>query len=183
MNKKILKDASAYYIHTVNRWGRDYGGSQNDEEVKEKDIDITEEMILVEDGKFAGVVIREEYREYNGGHQEMDDSDKILRISDIGTAAGTCRTGEYFGNDDHERWDITEYTLKKRLSRFEPLWKWIAVNGTESFRLTFDEVEAIAGVPIDHSFLTCKKELEAFGFRAGKISMKEQIVSFEKLGE
>ena len=32
-------------------------------------------------------------------------------------------------------------------------------NGTDSFKLTFDEIEKIAGLPIDHSFLNYKKEL------------------------
>ena len=45
------------------------------------------------------------------------------------------------------------------MSKYEPLWKWIAENGTDSFKLTFDEIESIAGIPIDHSFLRYKKEL------------------------
>ena len=42
------------------------------------------------------------------------------------------------------------------------------------------EIEDIAGVPIDHSFLSYKKELPDYGFRVGKISMKEQTVAFEE---
>lgn len=67
------------------------------------------------------------------------------------------------------------------MSKYEPLWKWIALNGTDSFKLTYDEIEKIAGVPIDHSFLTYKKELFEYGFAVGKISMKEKTVAFEKL--
>lgn len=33
---------------------------------------------------------------------------------------------------------------------------------------------------IDHSFLTYKKELEAYGFRIGKISMKKQTIAIER---
>ena len=40
------------------------------------------------------------------------------------------------------------------MSKYEPLWNWISENGTGSFKLTFDEIEKIAGLPIDHSFLT-----------------------------
>ncbi|MBR3016190.1 MAG: hypothetical protein IKH57_03770 [Clostridia bacterium] len=43
------------------------------------------------------------------------------------------------------------------MSKYEPLWKWMAENGTDSFKLTFDEIESIAGIPIDHSFLCYKK--------------------------
>lgn len=66
------------------------------------------------------------------------------------------------------------------MSKYEPLWKWIRDNGTDSFKLTYAEIEEIAGVPIDHSFLKYKKELSEYGFCVGKISMKEETVSFQK---
>lgn len=34
---------------------------------------------------------------------------------------------------------------------------WIKENGTDDFKLTFAEIEQIAGLPIGHSFLTYKK--------------------------
>lgn len=67
------------------------------------------------------------------------------------------------------------------MSKYEPLWKWIHENGTEHFQLTFAQIEEIAGLPIDHSFLKCKKELAAYGYRVGKISIKAETVDFEKL--
>lgn len=67
------------------------------------------------------------------------------------------------------------------MSKYDRLWSWIKDNGTGSFKLSFAEIEKIAGLPIDHSFLTYKKELPEYGFKVGKISMKEQTVSFEKL--
>ncbi len=67
------------------------------------------------------------------------------------------------------------------MSKYEPLWKWIQENGTDSFMLTYANIEKIAGIPIDHSFLAYKKELTEYGFMVGKISMKEQTVSFERL--
>lgn len=63
------------------------------------------------------------------------------------------------------------------MSKYEPLWGYIKKN--EPSTLTFDEVESICGFPIDHSFLTFKKELEAYGFKIGKISMKEKTVKVE----
>ena len=66
------------------------------------------------------------------------------------------------------------------MSKYDALWKWIGENGKDSFSLTFPEIEKIAEMPIDHSFLTYKKELLAYGFQVKKISMKEQKVSFEK---
>lgn len=66
------------------------------------------------------------------------------------------------------------------MSKYDALWHWIAENGTDSFKLSYDEIEKIAGLPIDHSFLTYKKELLSHGYQVSKISMKEQTVSFEK---
>lgn len=69
------------------------------------------------------------------------------------------------------------------MSKYDPLWKYIQENGTDSFKLTYAEIEKIAGLPIDHSFLTYKKELLEYGYKVGKISMKEQTVAFEKVVE
>ena len=54
-------------------------------------------------------------------------------------------------------------------------------SGKESFHLSFEEIQEIAGVSIDHSFLKYKKELTDYGYQAGKISMKEQMVCFHKV--
>lgn len=67
------------------------------------------------------------------------------------------------------------------MSKYDQLWKWISENGTDSFKLTYSEIEEIAGLPIDHSFLNLKKELLGYGYRVGKISMKEENVAFEKV--
>lgn len=67
------------------------------------------------------------------------------------------------------------------MSKYDALWAWIKKNGTNGFKLTFSEIEQIAGFPIDHSFLTYKKELMNYGYQVGKISRKEQTVTFRKL--
>lgn len=67
------------------------------------------------------------------------------------------------------------------MSKYDPLWNYIKANGTDNFKLTYAEIEKIAGLPIDHSFLTYKKELLEYGYKVGKISMKEQTVAFEKM--
>ncbi|MGB4590129.1 MAG: hypothetical protein WBI17_13015 [Clostridiaceae bacterium] len=69
------------------------------------------------------------------------------------------------------------------MSKYDLLWKSIQENGQESFKLTFAEIQQIAGLPIDHSFLNYKKELIGYGYKVGKISIKEQTVSFERIGE
>ena len=64
------------------------------------------------------------------------------------------------------------------MSKYSALWDWIKANGTDSFKLTFAEIEKISGLPIDHSFLTYKKELLEYGYEVVKISMREQTVAF-----
>lgn len=68
------------------------------------------------------------------------------------------------------------------MSKYNALWEYVQKTGKESFRLTFEEIQDIAGIPIDHSFLKYKKELTEYGYEVGKISMKEQTVIFWKIG-
>ena len=67
------------------------------------------------------------------------------------------------------------------MSKYDGLWKWIAENGQDQFKLTYAQIEELAGVPIDHSFLKFKKELLDYEYQVGKISMKEETVAFEKV--
>lgn len=67
------------------------------------------------------------------------------------------------------------------MSKYDLLWKYVSQQNTFSFSLTFAEMERISGVPLDHSFLTCKSELTTYGYQVGKISMKQQKVEFRRL--
>ncbi len=64
------------------------------------------------------------------------------------------------------------------MSKYDKLWKYVKESGKDNFKLTYEEIEKIAGVPVDHSFLTFKKELFAYGYKVGKISMKEKTIEF-----
>ena len=67
------------------------------------------------------------------------------------------------------------------MSKYSALWEYVQKSGKESFQLTFEEIQEIAGIPIDHSFLKYKQELVEYGWQVGKISMKEQTVFFHKV--
>ena len=67
------------------------------------------------------------------------------------------------------------------MGKYGILWEYVQRNGSKSFKLTFDEIKDIIGRPIDHSFLNYKKELVEYGYRVGKISLKEQTVVFDKI--
>ena len=69
------------------------------------------------------------------------------------------------------------------MSKYDKLWEYVEEQEGDELVLTFDEIGAIAGVPLDHSFLNYKKELLPHCWEVGKISMKQQTVRFKRLAE
>ncbi len=66
------------------------------------------------------------------------------------------------------------------MSKYNALWEYVQENGGQSMKLTFEEIQNIAGIPIDHSFLKYKKELKEYGYEVEKISMKAKTVVFRE---
>lgn len=66
------------------------------------------------------------------------------------------------------------------MSKYKSLWEYIANRETFPLELSFEHIEEILGFPIDHSFLSYKKELNEYGYTVEKISMKNQSVIFNK---
>ena len=66
------------------------------------------------------------------------------------------------------------------MSKYDALWAYVQKDGSPTLKLTFEQIQEIAGIPIDHSFLQYKKELTDYGYQVGKISMKEQMVIFKR---
>lgn len=64
------------------------------------------------------------------------------------------------------------------MSKYSPLWQFVAASAEQKLVLSYDEIQAVLGFPIDHSFLSFKKELLEYGWQVGKISMKGQTVTF-----
>lgn len=67
------------------------------------------------------------------------------------------------------------------MSKYDPLWHYLKNGQAPHYQLSFAEVEQILGFKIDHAFLAYKKELLDYGYQVGKISMKNQTVSFDKI--
>lgn len=68
------------------------------------------------------------------------------------------------------------------MSKYNALWEYVRKSEKETFQLTFEEIQNIIRMPMDHSFLRYKKELAEYGWQVGKISIKEQTVCFHKVG-
>lgn len=64
------------------------------------------------------------------------------------------------------------------MSKYNALWDYVRSQSAPLLTLSFDEIQQIAGIPIDHSFLQYKKELTAYGWQVQKISMKRKTVCF-----
>lgn len=66
------------------------------------------------------------------------------------------------------------------MSKYDVLWKEIQKLNQPEVTLSYDEIKEIIGFNIDHSFLTYKKELISYGYKVGKISMKNKTVEFKR---
>lgn len=67
------------------------------------------------------------------------------------------------------------------MSKYNALWEYVQNNGSSTMKLSFAEIQDIAGIELDHSFLNYKKELFQYGYQVGKISLKEKTVIFNKI--
>lgn len=54
------------------------------------------------------------------------------------------------------------------MSKYQPLWEHIQTINADKLSLSYGEIESILGFPIDHCFLTYKKELPACGWNVKK---------------
>lgn len=71
--------------------------------------------------------------------------------------------------------------MEMYMNKYCQLWEYIQKDGQQTIKLAFDEIEAVSGAMIDHSFLNYKKELTLYGYEVEKISMKEYTVIFTKI--
>ena len=67
------------------------------------------------------------------------------------------------------------------MSKYYPLWQIFKNRDEENIDISFDEIQAILGFVIDHSFLNYKKELKEYGYEVKKIYLKERRVAFKKV--
>ncbi len=69
------------------------------------------------------------------------------------------------------------------MDNYNLLWKYLIEyfkENNNNLTLSFDEINKIASIPLDHSFLKHKKELEQYNIKVDKISLKNKYVIFKK---
>lgn len=58
------------------------------------------------------------------------------------------------------------------MSKYKVLWEYIKENDKDEYKLSYESLENILDFKLDLSFLTYKKELNEYGYKVKKISMK-----------
>lgn len=66
------------------------------------------------------------------------------------------------------------------MSKYNTLWEYVSKCEKDRLTMTFEEIEEVAGAPLDHSFLQYKEELLKYGYAVEQISMKKKIVIFSR---
>lgn len=66
------------------------------------------------------------------------------------------------------------------MSKYKVLWEYIKENDKDEYKLSYESLENILGFKLDHSFLTDKKELNEYGYKVDKISMKERYIIIKR---
>lgn len=62
------------------------------------------------------------------------------------------------------------------MSKYKVLWEYIKEYDKDEYKLSYESLENILGFKLDHSFLTYRKELNEYGYKVEKISMKEKYI-------
>lgn len=63
-------------------------------------------------------------------------------------------------------------------SNYQPLWEYVVKAEKFPLKMTFKEIEILLGIPLNHAFLSEKKQLLKIGIVVEKISLKEKYIIF-----
>ncbi len=109
--REIFLERNSYVLQKCRSYGVDYGGSHCSDGREVTCEEILPERILVKNGHFCGVCICTEYDDANSLHRNVIK--EAILFAD-GSGAHSARSGFEFSNDDHSRWDYTDYSLTER---------------------------------------------------------------------
>ena len=112
--EKILREAEKWEI--LYKWSRgsDYGYDQRSDEKGSHTEMIQAECVLVENGCFAGVVMRSEGTAFNKRTEAFNDLTAALIRDYHGEPLLCASGGTSFSSDDHSSWDIYRYYLQPK---------------------------------------------------------------------
>lgn len=119
--EKILNEAKGWEILYTWSQGSDYGYSMSNSDSGSHTEEIKANHILVENGSFAGIVMRSEGSAFNKRMEVYDDLTTALVRNYKGEPLLCARGGTSFSSDDHESWDTFQYYLQPKATATEHL--------------------------------------------------------------
>ena len=112
--EKILNEAKGWEILYTWSQGSDYGYDMRHVKRGSHTEEIKANHILVENGSFAGIVMRSEGAAFNKRMEVYNDLTSALVRNYQGEPLRCAFGGTSFSSDDHESWDTYQYYLQQK---------------------------------------------------------------------
>ena len=111
----IRAEAEQWNVEIVHEDGYDYGYGRSEHNRYTSYREITDDILIVKDGHFAGIMMKSSGCSYNKRVTVYDDLFIAFASRYTPQKAVLCaRQGDSFSSDDHEKWDIDQYYLRKK---------------------------------------------------------------------
>lgn len=110
----IHQEAALWNVEIVHEHGYDYGYGKSEHNRSVSYKEITDDILIVSDGHFAGIMMKSSGTSYNKRVTVYNDLYIAFTHKYKDKKAVMCaRQGDSFSSDDHETWDIICYYLTK----------------------------------------------------------------------
>ena len=118
----IRREADAWNVEVEFDKGEDYGYGRGDSTYSIFYREIGDDILVVRDGHFAGIVMHSSGTAFNKQLTVYDGFFiAFANKYDAKKAVLCARTGTSFSSDDHEKWDLVCYYLRKKCDN-NPKW-------------------------------------------------------------
>ena len=118
----IRRETDEWNIEVEFDKGEDYGYGRGDSSYSIEYCEIGDDILVAANGHFAGIAMTSSGTAFNKQTTVYGGLYVAFAERYKGKVAVLCaRTGESFSSDDHEKWDLTCYYLRKKCDN-NPKW-------------------------------------------------------------
>ena len=111
----IRAETDEWNVEVTRENGYDYGYGRSEYHHSIRYEEISDDILIVKDGHFAGIMMKSSGCSYNKRVTVYNDLYIAFAHKYVDKKAVMCaRQGDSFSSDDHETWDITCYYLRKK---------------------------------------------------------------------